>query len=158
MPWRHMGEWRYSSTIRDLGTRWWVVSFMPLQLNLRERAPGYALDRRPGGPRSRSGRGGEQKIFALRWIEPGPSLYRLSYPDSFHPVCIVKFLKVHYYDFRCKVVSCRRTANLEDQGPLFVWPFPSTSLSWVIQLRAYETQLNKLRLNIYVHKLYHCSG
>jgi hypothetical protein len=22
MPWRHMGEWRYSSTIFDLGTRW----------------------------------------------------------------------------------------------------------------------------------------
>jgi hypothetical protein len=27
MPWRHMGEWRYSSTILDLGTRWkWVVA------------------------------------------------------------------------------------------------------------------------------------
>jgi hypothetical protein len=31
-----MGEWRYSSTILDLGSRWrWVVSF-----TLRTRAPG----------------------------------------------------------------------------------------------------------------------
>jgi hypothetical protein len=30
-PWRHIGEWRYSSTILDLGTRWrWVVSLTPL--------------------------------------------------------------------------------------------------------------------------------
>jgi hypothetical protein len=33
MPWRHMGEWRYSSIILDLGTRWrWGISFMPLPL------------------------------------------------------------------------------------------------------------------------------
>jgi hypothetical protein len=31
MPWGHMGDWRYSSTILNLGTRWrWVVSFMLL--------------------------------------------------------------------------------------------------------------------------------
>jgi hypothetical protein len=30
MPWTHMGEWRYSSTFLDLGTRWrWMVSFTP---------------------------------------------------------------------------------------------------------------------------------
>jgi hypothetical protein len=35
MPWGHIGEWRYSSTIPGLGTRWrWVVSFtfQPLYL------------------------------------------------------------------------------------------------------------------------------
>jgi hypothetical protein len=36
-----MGEWRYSSTILDLGTRWkGVVSFMPLPLYPREKAAG----------------------------------------------------------------------------------------------------------------------
>jgi hypothetical protein len=33
MPWRHMGEWRYSSIILSLGTRWsWVVTFTPWSL------------------------------------------------------------------------------------------------------------------------------
>jgi hypothetical protein len=36
-----MEEWRYSTTILDLGTIWSsVVSFTPRQLYLRERAPG----------------------------------------------------------------------------------------------------------------------
>jgi hypothetical protein len=39
MPWRHIWEWRYSSTFLDLGIRLrWVVSFTPLPLG--ERAPG----------------------------------------------------------------------------------------------------------------------
>jgi hypothetical protein len=42
-----MGEWRYSTTILDLGTRWrWTVSFTPLSLYPRERNPRYPLDRR----------------------------------------------------------------------------------------------------------------
>jgi hypothetical protein len=33
MPWRPVGEWTYSSTILNLGTRWrWVASFTPLPL------------------------------------------------------------------------------------------------------------------------------
>jgi hypothetical protein len=36
MPWRHIGEWRYSSTIPELGTRWrWVVSYTPPPLYTR---------------------------------------------------------------------------------------------------------------------------
>jgi hypothetical protein len=43
--------------ILDLGTRRrWVVSFTPWPLYSR-----YPLDRRPAGPQSRSGRGGEEK-------------------------------------------------------------------------------------------------
>jgi hypothetical protein len=57
MPWRHMGEWRYSSTILDLGTRR-TGCFTP-----GENAPRYPLDRRLGGPQSRSGRCGEQKYL-----------------------------------------------------------------------------------------------
>jgi hypothetical protein len=46
----------------DLGTRWRrVVNFTPRPLYPRERAPGTHLDRRLGGPQSRSGRGGEEK-------------------------------------------------------------------------------------------------
>jgi hypothetical protein len=49
MPWRHMGEWRYSSTFLDLGTRWrWVVRFTPLAALTRGNRPGYPLDRRLG--------------------------------------------------------------------------------------------------------------
>jgi hypothetical protein len=56
VPWRHIGQWRYSSTILDLGTRWrWVVNFTPRPLYLRENRPRYSLDRRIGGPQSRSG-------------------------------------------------------------------------------------------------------
>jgi hypothetical protein len=69
-----MGEWRYSSTILDLGTRWrWVVSFMPRPLYPRRKSSGYPMDRRLGGPQSRSGRCREEKHFALPGIEPGPS-------------------------------------------------------------------------------------
>jgi hypothetical protein len=40
MLWRRMGEWWYSSTILDLGTRWrWVVSFTPQPLYPKEKAP-----------------------------------------------------------------------------------------------------------------------
>jgi hypothetical protein len=81
MPWRHMGEWRYSSTFLDLSTIWkWVLRFTPLQLYLQ-----YPLNRRLDGPQSRSGRCGKETNLALPGIEPGPSspsLYRLSYPGS----------------------------------------------------------------------------
>jgi hypothetical protein len=51
MPWRHMGQWRYSSTILDLDTRWrWVVSFKPRPLYSRGNRPRYQVDSRLGGP------------------------------------------------------------------------------------------------------------
>jgi hypothetical protein len=51
-----------SPRILDLGTRWrWVVSFMSQPLYPQEKGPWYPLDRRLGGPQSRSGRGGEEK-------------------------------------------------------------------------------------------------
>jgi hypothetical protein len=40
MSWRHMGEWRYSSAVLDLSTRWrWVVSFMPQPLYPQVKSP-----------------------------------------------------------------------------------------------------------------------
>jgi hypothetical protein len=75
-----------------LGTSWrWVVSFTPLPLYPRERAPRYPFYRRLGGLQSRSGRYGEVKIFYPTGTRtPAPpsrparsqSLYRLSYPGS----------------------------------------------------------------------------
>jgi hypothetical protein len=41
MPWIRMGEWRYSFTILDIGTRWgWVVNFTPRPLYLRGKTVG----------------------------------------------------------------------------------------------------------------------
>jgi hypothetical protein len=46
----------------DFGTRWrWVVSFTPRPLYPQGKTFLYPLDRRLGGPQSRSGRGGEEK-------------------------------------------------------------------------------------------------
>jgi hypothetical protein len=81
-----MGEWRYSSTFIDLGTRWrWVVSFTPLQLYPWRRSLWYPLDRRQGGPQSWSGHCGEEKNLALPGTEPWPS----SCPNC-DPVTVIK--------------------------------------------------------------------
>jgi hypothetical protein len=82
MPWKHMGEWRYSSTFLDLGTRWrQAVSFTALPLYPRGYSTQYPWDRRLGGPRSRSGRCGEEtnvtllgKPFIFIFIRPYWSL------------------------------------------------------------------------------------
>jgi hypothetical protein len=73
----------------DLGIRLsWVVSFTPRPLYPQGKSPWYPLDRRLGGPQSRSGCGGGEKNSQLPpGIEPqnhdrparGPVLYRLSY-------------------------------------------------------------------------------
>jgi hypothetical protein len=63
MPWRHMGEWMYSSTILDLGTtRTWVVSFTPRVFCLWGNRPRYPLD---GWAQSRSGRCGGERNLSL---------------------------------------------------------------------------------------------
>jgi hypothetical protein len=57
MPWRHIGEWRYSSTIFDLGTRWkGGVRFKPRPLQPRGKSTRYPLHRVLGRPQSRYGR------------------------------------------------------------------------------------------------------
>jgi hypothetical protein len=89
MPWRHMGEWRYSSISLDLGNRRrWVVSFTPRPRCPLGKIPRYLLGRRLDGPQSRSGRCGVEKI-SRPYRESnsgrpagGPSLYRLRYPGS----------------------------------------------------------------------------
>jgi hypothetical protein len=75
MPWRRMGEWKYSATILDLSTGWrWVVSFTYRPLYPRGKNPRCPLDRRLGGPQSRSGLWGEEKnLLPLSEIGPRPS-------------------------------------------------------------------------------------
>jgi hypothetical protein len=74
IPWRHMGTWKYSSTILDLGTRWRLVaSFTPQPL-----CPRYPLDRRLGGSQNRSGRCWEKSCTArnqTRAIQPVAHAY-----------------------------------------------------------------------------------
>jgi hypothetical protein len=53
-----------------------VVRFTPQPLYFHGKSPWYPLGRRRGGPQSRSGRGGEEKI---------PSPYRHSTPRSYSP-------------------------------------------------------------------------
>jgi hypothetical protein len=48
-----MGEWRYTSTILDFGTRWeWMISFMPWPLYPQGKRTQYPLDRRLSGLQS----------------------------------------------------------------------------------------------------------
>jgi hypothetical protein len=57
-----LGSGGTAPRILDLGSSWkWVVSFAPRPLYLQGKSPRYPLDRRLGGPRSHSGRGGEEK-------------------------------------------------------------------------------------------------
>jgi hypothetical protein len=83
-----MGEWRYNSTILDLGTRWkWMASFTFLPFYRRRRRSRYPLNRRLGGPQSRFEALKKTKILHCRESNPrhparSPLLYRLSYPNS----------------------------------------------------------------------------
>jgi hypothetical protein len=72
------GEWSYSSTILDIGTRWrWVVSSTPGPLYPREKSPRYELDRRLFGPQILSRRCGiDKNLLPMPGIEPRPSSSR----------------------------------------------------------------------------------
>jgi hypothetical protein len=57
-----VGEWRYSSTHSlTSALERWVVSFTIRPFCPQGKSYWYPLDRRLGGPQSRSGRGGEEK-------------------------------------------------------------------------------------------------
>jgi hypothetical protein len=68
----YYGSGGIASRILDLGTRWrWVVSFTSRPLYPQGKSPRYPLDRKLGGPQSRSGRGGQEKNSHLPpGIEP----------------------------------------------------------------------------------------
>jgi hypothetical protein len=77
-------EWRYSSTVFHLRTRWlWVVSFMPQPLYLQGKSLGCPWCRRLSASKSPFWRCGEENnLLTLPEIKPrpsSPSLYNLSY-------------------------------------------------------------------------------
>jgi hypothetical protein len=57
---------------------YYVVSFKPLSLYPRRKSPRFPFDRRFGGPQSRYGRSGEEKIL-------DPTRIRTPTPLSFSP-------------------------------------------------------------------------
>jgi hypothetical protein len=68
----YWGSGGIAPRILDLGTRWRrVVSLTPQLIYPKVKSPWYPLDRRLGGPQSRSGRGGEEKNSQLlQRLEP----------------------------------------------------------------------------------------
>jgi hypothetical protein len=62
----YWGNGGVASRSLNLGTRFrWVVGFMPQPLYSRGKIPRYPLDRRLGGPQSRSGHSGEEKEILI---------------------------------------------------------------------------------------------
>jgi hypothetical protein len=95
MSWKHMGVWRCSSTILDLGTRWrWVISFMPRPLHPWGNSPRHPLDGRLGEPQSRYRRCGEQKSMACRESNPGHQPIARRYTDCAIPALTVNDIKL----------------------------------------------------------------
>jgi len=87
----YWGSGSITPRLLNLGTRWrWVVSFTLRPLYPRRESPWYSLNRRIGGPQSRSGRGciNEKKSLLLPEIQlrsssPQPNHYTdMCYP---HP-------------------------------------------------------------------------
>jgi hypothetical protein len=69
-----MGEWMYRSTfffISALIGGGWSAS-CPRRFTPRGKSPRYTLDRKLGGPQSRSGSCGSRKIFLLSGLELRP--------------------------------------------------------------------------------------
>jgi hypothetical protein len=88
-----------------------VVSFTSRPLYPQGKSPWYPLDRRPGGPQSHSGHGGEEKNSQpLPGIEPqnpnhpahSPVLYQLSYHGSLN--LIISYKNV---DFNMEISSVK---------------------------------------------------
>jgi hypothetical protein len=71
-----MRQWRCNSAILHLGTRWrWVIRFTPRPFYPRRKSPRYPLDGRLGGPHSKFGLCGAEKISCYcRKSNPGPAL------------------------------------------------------------------------------------
>jgi hypothetical protein len=89
-----MGEWRYSFTILNFGSRLDEGGQLHAPVALpRDNSPWYPLDRGLGGPQSRSGRYGEDtNLLLLPEIDPRhlglPACSRKMIPDTsaFQPV------------------------------------------------------------------------
>jgi hypothetical protein len=98
----YWGSWGIAPRILDLGTRLRsMVSFTPRSLYPRWKSLWYPLDRRLGGPQSRSGRGGEEKNSQpLQGLDPPiVQLVAQRYTD-------------HSYRLPMKVIGCTVFARI----------------------------------------------
>jgi hypothetical protein len=98
----YWGRGVIATLILDLGTSCrWVVSFTPRALYTQGKSPWYPLDRRLGGPQSRSGRGGEEKFPRPRQesesnlrtpiVQPIAQRFPLSYHGSRYGKYLTKY-------------------------------------------------------------------
>jgi hypothetical protein len=89
----YWGSGSIASHILDLATRWrWVVCFTPQPIYSQEKSPWYPLDRRLGGPQSRSVRGGEQKNS-----QPLPGFELPDHPARSHTTEIWRLINPKIY-------------------------------------------------------------
>jgi hypothetical protein len=101
-----MGEWRYSSTILDLGTRWrWVASYTPRHYHciggwVGPRAGLDVMEKRKSGPSRESNTGCPAHSL---------SLYRLSYPVSSSCSCSLLIVPFPFSEHRTVLVSTPRS-------------------------------------------------
>jgi hypothetical protein len=68
-----------------------MISVTPQPLYSQGNNSQYPLNKKLVGPQSRSGRCGKEKNLAVPGIEPGPSLFRLSYLDSILKLFLMKY-------------------------------------------------------------------
>lgn len=83
-PLRCVGDWRYSSAVPDLDTRWRrVVASRPCRFNTLEKCFRYLLYRRVGGFQSQSGLYGEEKnLTHTGMTHIGPLWYQRNWPSQ----------------------------------------------------------------------------
>jgi hypothetical protein len=95
VPWRRMGSGCKSHFV-ELGNSWrWVVSFTSWPLYSRGKSPQYQLDRRLGGPHSRSGHCGDT------------SLHR----DSNSDPSVVQPVASHFIDYAISALCSHKTRS-----------------------------------------------
>jgi hypothetical protein len=118
-----MGEWRYSSTILDLGTGWRIViRFTPRSLCPRGTSSRYPLEMRRGG----LGTVEKKKLLSLPGIETRPSsrmLYPLSNPDSYGRIkseLISRNARCHFVQNRLSLPVIFTCVNIEIYGTIIL--------------------------------------
>jgi hypothetical protein len=138
-----MKDWRCSSTIIDLDTRCrWVVSFKPRPIYPRRDSPRYPLDRRLGGPESRSERYGKgrEKFFPL----PGNEHGFLSRPAS-------NLLATAIPPWAMWLKK-KSKLNTEWRSLNFLWNFCSKYISpsfdLVARINAWKSSYKKVKLSL----------
>jgi hypothetical protein len=120
LPRRHMGEWRYSSTILNLGDRWGERSASRLgRFISEERTTGTNFIGGWVGPRTGLEAVEKTEILSLTGIEPRlsiPSLYRLSNPNTMYIVprraCVLSIIWNTPNCWKYRIVQSRRVVFL----------------------------------------------